>query len=137
MPWRTDSKKYQSGSSDSRRQTPPPGLKAMGHSFFRLIEQEGNDGVSANVAGDVFLGVVGPHLLLVDVLLEDVAKDVRVDFLVVVEWPVVQVPLVGIEEIEYPPERLIRDMDVLVIPFQIVHLEEAAVQIGNPTQQVG
>ena len=35
-----------------------------------------------DVAGDVLLGVVGPHLLLVDVLLEDVAEHVGVDLVV-------------------------------------------------------
>ena len=48
----------------------------------RGVKQEGDDRVLGDVLGDVLLGVVGPHLLLVDVLLEDVAEDVGVDLVV-------------------------------------------------------
>ena len=48
----------------------------------RGIEQERQHGVLADVLGDVFLGVVRPHLLLVDVFLEDVSQHVRIDLVV-------------------------------------------------------
>ena len=66
----------------------------------RGIEQIGDDRVLADVAGDVLLGVVGPHLLLVDVLLEDVAQHVGVDFVVGAQGALVQVPVIGVEEVE-------------------------------------
>ena len=46
------------------------------------VEEEGDDGVAADVAGDVLLGVIGAHLLLVDVFLKDVAEYVGVDLVV-------------------------------------------------------
>ena len=57
-----------------------------------------------DVPGDVFFGVVGSHLLLVDVLLKDVAEDIRVDLVVARERPFVQVPLVLLEEVKDPLE---------------------------------
>ena len=53
------------------------------------FQQPRDDGVAGDVAGDVFLGVVGAHLLLVDVLFEDVAQHVGIDFVVVASGPVV------------------------------------------------
>ena len=44
------------------------------------FKKEGKDGVLADVFGNVFLGVIRPHLFLVDVFLEDVAEDVGIDF---------------------------------------------------------
>jgi hypothetical protein len=44
------------------------------------VEDEAVDGALAEVAGDLGAGVVGAKGFLVDVLLDDVAQDVRVDF---------------------------------------------------------
>ena len=61
------------------------------------IEQEWQDGVLADVFGDVLLRVIRPHLFLVDVFLEDVAEHVGIDFVVGAERAFVQVPLVLVE----------------------------------------
>src|SRR5690606_29881157 len=53
----------------------PQGMFALEGNFYGfpcLIEQERNHRIFADVLGDVFFGVVRAHLLLVDVLLEDV-----------------------------------------------------------------
>jgi hypothetical protein len=64
-------------------------IEGDAHVFLDSIEQPREDGVLADVFGDVLFGVVSAHLLLVDVLLEDVAEDVRVDLSVVTQWPIV------------------------------------------------
>ncbi len=79
------------------------------------IQQVGEDRVLADVVGDVFLGVVGAHLLLVDVLLEDVAQHVGVDLVVVAQWAVVQMPLILVEEVEEALEGRVGDLDGLAV----------------------
>ena len=66
----------------------------------RGVEQERDDRVLADVLGDVLLGVVGAHLLLVDVLLEDVAEHVGVDLVVGTQRAFVEVPLLLVEVVE-------------------------------------
>src|SRR5690242_1554796 len=61
------------------------------------IEKRRNDGALADVTGDVLFGVVRTHLFLVDVLLEDVAEDVRVNFIPFPRGPVVKGPVVSVE----------------------------------------
>ena len=107
----------------------------MAQLLLRLVEEEGDDCVAADVAGDVLLGVVGAHLLLVDVLFEDVAEHVGVDLVVVAQGPVVEVPLVGVEEVEDLLEGVVRDVDVRVAALQFVDVEEAAVEVGDLTDQ--
>lgn len=63
-----------------RRRTPP---------FLRRIKQERNNRILADVFGDIFFGVVRPHLFLVDVLLKDVAQHIRVNFVLVAERAIV------------------------------------------------
>ena len=109
----------------------------MAHSFCARSNRKGSRGVATDVAGDVFFGVVRPHLFLVDVLLEDVAEHVGVDLVVVTQRAVVEMPLVGVEELEDVAERRVGDMDARVVPLKVVHLEQAAVQVGHPPQQVG
>ena len=72
------------------------------------VEEEGDDGVAADVAGDVLLGVVGAHLFLVDVFFEDVAEHIGVDLVVIAQGAVVEMPLVGVEEGERSARRLRR-----------------------------
>ena len=108
----------------------------MAQSAFGLIEQARNDGVAADVAGDVFLRVVGAHLLLVDVLLEDVAQHVWIDLVVVAQRAVVKVPLVGVEEIEDLLERFVWNVDVLIVAFQVVNVEQATVQVRDAAEQI-
>ena len=120
------------------RQQPPhaaAGLERDGAVLLRPVEQERDDGVAADVAGDVLLGVVGPHLLLVDVLLEDVAEHVGVDLLVVAQRPVVEVPVKLVEECEYLLERLVGDADVGIVALQVMDVEQAAVQVGDTPEQ--
>ena len=65
----------------------------------------------------VVIAIIG---ILIDVFFEDVAQHVGVDLLVIVERPIVQVPLIGVEEIKNSLECLVRDMDILIIAFQIM-----------------
>ena len=79
------------------------------------VEQEGDDRVLADVVGDVLLGVVGPHLLLVDVLLEDVAQHIGVDLVVGAQRALVEVPVVRVEEVEELLEGRVGDLDGLAV----------------------
>ncbi len=90
-----------------------------------------DDGVLADVFGDVFLGVVRPHLLLVDVLFEDVAEHVGVDFFAAFQRAVVQVPVPGVEEGKKLFKGFVGHVDVVVCGFKLMHVEQAAVQIGD------
>ena len=101
------------------------------------VEEEGDDGIAADVAGDVLLGVVGPHLLLVDVFFEDVAEHVGVDLIVVAEGAVVEMPLVGVEEGEDLLECFVGDVDLRVIALQVMHVKKAAVEVGDAAEQRG
>ena len=98
--------------------------------FF--VEQKGQYGIFADVVGDVFLGVISPHgRPVVDVLLEDVTDHVRVDIASAGLYPVIQVPVPLVKEIEDFLKRLVADVDLLKLPFQLVHVEQAPVEVGN------
>jgi len=62
------------------------------------IKQRGDDRILANVFSDVFLGVVSPHLLLVNVLLEDVPEHVRIDLAIIAQGERIEMPFVLIEK---------------------------------------
>ncbi len=99
------------------------------------VEEERQDRVLADVLSDVLLRVVGPHLLLVDVLLEDVAEHIGVDLVVVAQRAVVEMPVVVVEEVEDALEGLVGDVDVAVAALESVDLEEAAVEVGHIAEQ--
>ena len=80
------------------QQGPSQGIERGGVFGTNFTQQRRNDGVLADVFGDVFLGVVRPHLLLVDELLEDVAQHVGVDLLTALERALVQMPFPFIEK---------------------------------------
>ena len=61
----------------------------------------------AEILGDFGAGVIGAEGFLVDVLLEDVAEHVGVDFVVLAARRVVEVPGVAVEEVEEVLERLV------------------------------
>ena len=88
-----------------------------------------------DVAGDVFLGVVRAHLLLVDVFLEDVAQHVGVDLAVVAQRALVQTPVIGVEEVEEPDERQVVDLDVVIRRFDRMDVEDAAVEVRDLADQ--
>ena len=109
---------------------------AVAH-LAQLVEQERQDRVAADVAGDVLLGVVRAHLLLVDVLLEDVAQHVRVDLVVGAQGALVQVPGVLVEEGEDALEDGVGDRDGLpVFPLQVMGQKQPAIEIGDAPQQL-
>ena len=68
----------------------------------------------ANVLGDVLFGIIGPHLLLVDVLLEDVAEHVGVNLTIAAQRAIIQVPVEFIEEREELLKGLVGDGDLRV-----------------------
>ena len=91
--------------------------------------------VFCDVLGNVFLRVVGPHLLLIDVLLKDVTQNVGVDLVVGPQRAFVEMPLVAIEVIKEFLERLIGNRDICVLLLQLVNIEQAAVEVRHGTQQ--
>ena len=119
------------------QQPPHAAVRSESHwaLFLRGVEEEGDDSVARDVSGDVLLSVVGPHLLLVDILLEDVAEHVGVDLVVLPVRPLVQVPAVAIEEVEDPLEGGVGDGDVGVVALQVVNVEQAAVEKGDPAEE--
>ena len=120
-----------------RQQPPHPALwrERDGACLFRSVEQKWDDGVAADVAGDVFLRIVRPHLFLVDVLLENVAEHVRVDLVVVAERAVVEMPVVRVEKRENLFKRLVGNVNLRVVLLQIMHLEQTAVEIRDFAEQ--
>ena len=112
-----------------------PARVLEGHGAFGLggVEQEGDHRVLRNVFGDVLLGVVGTHLLLVGVFLEDVAEHLRVNLIAIAQRAVVEVPLVGIEESEDLLEGTVRDLDVRVGALDGMLGEDAALEILQTT----
>lgn len=117
-------------------------LEGRFHLRLHGVEEKREDGVLPDVLGDVLLGVVGPHLLLVDVLLEDVAEDVRVDLLVIAQGTLIEVPLVAVEVVEDGLEGLVGNLDVPAVAalgfgaLQFVDIEDAAVEIGHATEEL-
>jgi len=95
------------------------------------VKDEWDDGILADVLGDVFLGVVRPHLLLVDVFLKDVAHHIWVDLVVGPQGALVKMPGVLVEEVEELLERLVRDIDLRVTLFKVVDFKETAVKEGD------
>ena len=83
--------------------------------LFRHVKQCRNDGIFADVFGNVLFGVIRSHFLLVDVLLKNITKNIRIDFIAFLGRAVVQVPLVLLEEIEDALESFIGDLDVLSV----------------------
>ena len=89
------------------QQAPDAAVRPEGHGTLLAggVKQEGDDRAAPNVAGDVLLGVVSAHLLLVDVLLKNVAKHVRVNLVVLPVGPLVQVPAVAVKEVGRRAQR--------------------------------
>ena len=97
-----------------------------------LGEQARNDGVLADVFGDVFFGVVRPHLFLVDEFFEDVAEHVGVDFLAARQRSVVKVPIPLAEKGKEFFKCRISDIQRLaVFLLQFVLREQSAVQVRH------
>ena len=115
----------------------PGGREGDGALLFGAIKEEGDDGVAADVAGDVLFGIVGAHLLLVDILFEDVAEHVGVDFVVVAQGAVVEMPLVGVEEGKDLFEGLVGNVDVGMVALEVMDVEEAAVEVGDAAKEGG
>ena len=101
--------------------------------LLNAVEKEGQDAVLAYVFRNVFLGVVGSHLgTVVDVLLKNVAQHVGVDVFSRCRDAGIQMPAPFIEEIEEVKECLVVDVNILEHLFDVVKIEHASVQIGNP-----
>ena len=64
----------------------------------RRVKQERENRALTDIFGDVLLRVVGTHLLLVDVFLEDIAEDIGVDFVIIAQRTFVKVPLILFKE---------------------------------------
>ena len=113
------------------------------------VEEKRDHRVLTDVLGDVLLGIVRAHLLLVDVLLEDVAQHVGVDsryrcavgrrFVDRCPDGLGQNPIVSVQKIEDTFEGLVLDLNILAVsvrPFELVHVEQAAVEEGNMAEEL-
>src|SRR6266567_2588396 len=61
------------------------GTKSNQALLFGGIEDVGENGVLADVFRYVLFGIISPHLLLVDILLEDIAQHIGIDLLIVAQ----------------------------------------------------
>ena len=112
--------------------------KAILHFARRPVEEKRENRVLTDVVGDILLGVVGAHLLLVNVFLEDKAKDSRIDFFVRAQRALIEVPLPIVKVIEDRLKGFIRNLDGLAVAFgffQFVYVKQAAVKIRNTAEQ--
>ena len=80
-----------------------------------VVKDRRDDRILANVLGDIFFGVVRAHLFLIDVLLEDVAENVGVDFTAGFGRAIIEMPVVALEIREKPVERGIGDVDLFPV----------------------
>src|SRR6266849_4055957 len=87
------------------------------------IEKKGKNGILADIFGDIFFGIIGSHLLLVNVLLKDIAQDIGIDLVIRTQGTFIQVPLVGIEEVKKLFKSLISNLYILVSSFQFMYIE--------------
>ena len=119
------------------QQPPHPAirLKCDGATLLRLPQQKRKNGVPPNVAGDVFFGVIGSHLFLVDILLKDIAQHIRVNLVVPPQRPILQMPLILLKETKQPLKCLVWNLNVLsMLPLKGMPLKDAAVQIRHFAQ---
>lgn len=105
-------------------------------------QHESVDGLLAQVARDLDRRVVGPELLLVDVLLEDMAEHVRVDGAVVAAGRIIERPVVAVEEGKDRIEGGVGDLDLAVVTalvlgqLQLVMQEQRAVEVGDVAKEL-
>ena len=91
-----------------------------------------DDRILAVVFGDIFLGVIRAHLLLIDVLLEDVTQHIGIDLIPFLEHAFIQMPAIAIKELKELVKGFIGDLNLLAIQFfDLMLLEDTAIEIGN------
>ena len=99
------------------------------------VQDKPVDGPLAKVFGDFRAGVVGAKGLLVDVLLKDVAEDIRVDFVVLAAGRVVEVPGIALKQGKEVFESLVRDVDLRPPLLHRMEKEQAAVEVLDLSQE--
>src|SRR5437667_12752483 len=85
------------------------------------VKQSRQDCVLADVFGDVLLTVICSHLLLVDILFEDVTDYVRIDLVTLSERAIVESPLPVIEKLEEFLECLVWYLNFWIASFELVN----------------
>jgi len=120
------------------QQPPERRIRLEGDSTFfpGCIEQVGEDRVFWYVLGNILFSVICPHLFLVDIFFKNIAEHVRVDFFVIAQRPVVQMPFVLVEKGEQLFKGLIRYIYFGIFPLQFMQFEQAAVKIRHLSQQI-
>src|SRR5205807_343297 len=83
--------------------------------FSCRIEDRRDNRVLTDVAGYIFLRVVGPHFLLVDVLFEHISKNIGIDLVALPHGAVVEMPVILIEKGKEILEGYIWWIDVLLM----------------------
>ncbi len=100
-----------------------------------MIEDERKYGVLRDVAGDVLFRVVRAHLLLIDVLLEDIAEDIRIDLVVFAQLSLVEMPAKFVEKGEQSFKGFIGNLNRRVLALELVNVKQAAIEVRNPTDE--
>jgi hypothetical protein len=98
--------------------------------LFGYIKENRDNGGFSDILGDIPLRIISSHLFLVDVLFEDIAKNIGIDDVVVARWMIIQFPTVGIEEGENALKSLIGYFDSGggIVALYFVFLEKVDVE---------
>ena len=112
------------------------GFEGDGAFLFCGIKEKRNEGILADILGDVLLGVIGPHLFLVDVFFENIPHHVGVDLVIHTQRPIIQMPAVLVKEGKQFLEGMVRNINIGILHFQLMHFKKTAVQKGNPPQEL-
>ena len=95
--------------------------------FLSRIKNKGNNSVFADVLGDIFLSVVGAHLLLVDVFFKNITHHIRINFVVRTQGAFIQMPPVLIEKSKKFFKGFVRNIDVRILFLKLVDLEKTTI----------
>src|SRR5947209_13007510 len=98
----------------------------------RRVKEERNNGIPADVACNILLGIVCAHLFLVNVFLENISEDIGIDLLIVAQRAVIVMPVEFIEKGKELLKGSIGDgYFAFVSLLYLVFLEKPAVQIRH------
>ncbi len=100
--------------------------------LLRHIEQRRNNSALTDVFRDVFFRVIRPHLFLIDVLFEDIPKDIGIDLASGARRAVIKVPIILFKETKDALESFVWNFDVLAVEIlNLVLQKKAALRYGT------
>ena len=105
--------------------------------LLRCFQEIWNDGITAYVFGNILFRVISTHLsAVIDVLLEDVTQNIRVDISARGRHTCIQMPAPFIEELKKRNESLVFYVYVGVFSLNLVKVEHASIKVRDTTIHV-